>query len=136
MKRISNHVSETEEFAFNTGKKITPPAVICLTGDLGAGKTAFSRGFAKAFGVEKGVSSPTFTIMRRYFGRAAVNHFDLYRIEDFNELLDIGFDEYTASDVSIIEWADKFGEHMPKNALWINISYGADENQRIIEVSE
>ena len=72
MKYISHSVEDTEKFAEKLAAGITPPAVVCLSGDLGAGKTAFVRGFARAFGIERGVSSPTFTLMHRYDGSRTV----------------------------------------------------------------
>ena len=77
---ISHSPKETEDFACDLAKKITAPRLICLKGDLGAGKTAFTRGFARFHGIEKGVSSPTFTIMHRYDATEKINHYDLYTI--------------------------------------------------------
>ncbi len=134
MKYISNSTKETENFAFEFAKTVTPPRVICLRGDLGAGKTAFTRGFAKAFGIDRGVSSPTFTLMHRYEGGVRLNHYDLYRLTDFEELLDIGFEEDTAYGISLIEWPDSFMAYMPADAVIIDISRGKNDNQRIIEV--
>lgn len=131
MEFISHSPAETEEFAFNLAKRISAPRVICLTGDLGAGKTAFTRGFARAFGIEKGVSSPTFIIMHRYMGSEVINHYDLYRISDFDELCDIGFEEQIESGISIIEWPDNFMEFLPEDKIVIKITCLSD-NERLI----
>ena len=72
MEFISHNPEETEQFAYELASKVSAPKVICLTGDLGAGKTAFTRGFARYFGIEKGVSSPTFIIMHRYTGSEVI----------------------------------------------------------------
>ncbi len=128
---ISHSPAETEEFAFNLAKRISAPRVICLTGDLGAGKTAFTRGFARYFGIEKGVSSPTFIIMHRYMGHEVINHYDLYRISDFDELCDIGFEEQIESGISIIEWPDNFMEFLPEDKIMIKITRLGD-NERLI----
>lgn len=131
MEFISHSPEETEKFAYDLAGKITPPRVICLTGDLGAGKTAFTRGFARYFGIEKGVSSPTFIIMHRYAGSEIINHYDLYRIGDFDELSDIGFEEQIESGISIIEWPDSFMEYLPEDKIVIKITR-LSENERLI----
>ena len=131
MEFISHSPKETEEFAFNLAKKISAPRVICLTGDLGAGKTAFTRGFARYFGIDKGVSSPTFIIMHRYTGTEVINHYDLYRIGDFDELSDIGFEEQIESGISIIEWPDNFMDYLPEDKIVIKITR-LGENERLI----
>lgn len=135
MEFISHSPEETEKFAYDLAKRITPPQVICLTGDLGAGKTAFTRGFARYFGIEKGVSSPTFIIMHRYAGSEIINHYDLYRIIDFDELLDIGFEEQIESGISIIEWADSFMEYLPDDKIVIKITR-LSENERLISMED
>ena len=135
MEFLSHSVAETENFAYELAKKINAPHVICLTGDLGAGKTAFTRGFARFFGVEKGVSSPTFTIMQQYQGTEVLNHYDLYRLSDYDELCDIGFEEQIEQGISIIEWPDSFMEYLPEEKTVITISRtesGLDE--RLIKV--
>lgn len=135
MEFLSHGPEDTEQFAFNLAAKIKAPRVICLTGDLGAGKTAFTRGFARYFGIEKGVSSPTFIIMHRYMGSEVINHYDLYRISDFDELLDIGFEEQIESGISIIEWPDNFMEYLPADKLVIKITR-TGENERLISMED
>ena len=135
MEFISHSPKETEDFAFDLAKKISAPRVICLTGDLGAGKTAFTRGFARYFGIEKGVSSPTFIIMHRYIGTEVINHYDLYRIGDFDELSDIGFEEQIESGISIIEWPDSFMDYLPENKIVIEITRLGD-NERLIATED
>lgn len=135
MRFLSHSPEETEEFAFGLAKRVSSPRVICLVGDLGAGKTAFTRGFARYFGIEKGVSSPTFIIMHRYTGTEAINHYDLYRLNDYEELADIGFEEQLESGISLIEWPDAFMEYLPENKIIVKLSRtenGGDE--RLIEV--
>ena len=133
---ISHSPKETEDFAFELAKKIKSPRLVCLKGDLGAGKTAFTRGFARFHGIEKGVSSPTFTIMHRYDGTECINHYDLYRINDYDELVDIGFEEQIENGISLIEWPDAFEEYFPSDRVIINISRtGNNENERLIEVT-
>lgn len=135
MEFISHSPEETEQFAYELASNITAPRVICLTGDLGAGKTAFTRGFARYFGIEKGVSSPTFIIMHRYTGAEIINHYDLYRLNDYDELLDIGFEEQIESGISLIEWPDNFMEYLPDDKIVIKITR-LGENERQISLED
>lgn len=135
MEYISHSPEETEQFAYELAAKVSAPQVICLTGDLGAGKTAFTRGFSRYFGIEKGVSSPTFIIMHRYTGTEVINHYDLYRLNDYDELLDIGFEEQIESGISLIEWPDSFMEYLPENKIVIRITRLGD-NDRLIVVED
>lgn len=132
MEFISHSPEETEQFAYELASKVSAPQVICLTGDLGAGKTAFTRGFARYFGIEKGVSSPTFIIMHRYAGTEVINHYDLYRLNDYDELLDIGFEEQIEGGISLIEWPDSFMEYLPENKIVIRITRLGDSDRRIV----
>ncbi len=137
MRFLSHSPEETEEFAFEFAKGISSPRVICLIGDLGAGKTAFTRGFARHYGIEKGVSSPTFIIMHKYVGTEVINHYDLYRLSDYEELIDIGFEEQIESGISLIEWPDSFMDYLPEDKVVIKLSrtpQGGDE--RLIEVTD
>ena len=137
MTYISHSPEETENFAFEFAKGIEAPAIICLIGDLGAGKTAFTRGFARYFGIDKGVSSPTFIIMHRYSGRVDINHYDLYRLNDYDELIDIGFEEQIENGISLIEWPDAFMDDIPGDKIIIKISRTEnDDDERIIEVTD
>lgn len=134
MKFISHNVEETENFAYELAKRITPPQVICLIGNLGAGKTAFTRGFSRFFGIEKGVASPTFTILMKYQGTVDINHYDLYRAEDYDELCDIGFEDQIDEGISLVEWPDKFMEYLPEDKIVIRIDYTENEGEREITV--
>ena len=135
MEFLSHSPEETENFAFEFAKNIIPPAIICLQGDLGAGKTAFTRGFARFFGIDKGVSSPTFIIMHRYSGTVEINHYDLYRLNDYDELIDIGFEEQIENGISLIEWPDAFMDELPEDKFIVKISRtGNSDEERLIEV--
>lgn len=134
MKYISHNVEETENFAYKLAKQITSPRVICLIGNLGAGKTAFTRGFARYFGIEKGIASPTFTILLKYSGKVEINHYDLYRAEDYDELCDIGFEDQIDEGISLIEWPDRFLEYLPEDKITVKIDYTETENEREITV--
>ncbi len=132
MEFLSHSPEETEKIAYEFASKVTAPRVICLTGDLGAGKTAFTRGFARYFGIEKGVSSPTFIIMHRYTGTEVINHYDLYRLSDYDELIDIGFEEQIESGISLIEWPDNFMEYLPSDKTVIRITRLGETDRRIV----
>ena len=134
-KITSLNVEETQRIAAALAKVVVPGTVIALEGDLGAGKTHFTQGLARGLGVGEAVTSPTFNMMSVYDqGRLPLYHFDLYRLEDALELEDIAFYDYVEADgVSCIEWAAKFPEEIPAQALWISITTRED-NVRSIEV--
>ncbi len=112
--------------------------VFCLYGDVGAGKTAFTKGFAKALEIKEDVVSPTFNIVQVYEGTKTLYHFDVYRIDDINEMENIGFDDYLfGNGVCIIEWAEIVEELLPDNKIVVKITKDEkDENKRIIEIGE
>lgn len=117
------NIKETEKIGYMLGKLLTGGEVICMTGDLGAGKTTMTQSIAKGLEVEDYVTSPTFTIINEYEGRCPLYHFDVYRINDVDEMYDLGYEEYFYSDgVSIIEWADIIKEILPKERLNIEIN--------------
>lgn len=107
--------------------------VVALSGDLGAGKTQFVKGFVAGAGSDTEVTSPTFTLVHEYTGgRFPVYHFDWYRLESPEAVLRIGLDEYLFGDgVCVIEWADRFRELLPESTRWISIQI-ADETTRVI----
>ena len=110
---------ETVEIAENLESEKFPNMVICLKGDLGSGKTVFTKGFAHAMGIDD-VTSPTFTIIKEYEGELPLYHMDVYRLEDSKE--DIGIEEYfDKGGVTIIEWADMIEDILPPERLDIKI---------------
>jgi tRNA threonylcarbamoyladenosine biosynthesis protein TsaE len=108
-------------------------SVLALQGELGSGKTLFTKGLVAGMGSNSGVSSPTFTIVHEYRdGRLPVYHFDFFRVENRQSLARLGVDEYFFGDgVSVIEWADRFPDFIPKQAHWIRFEIKS-ENQRAI----
>lgn len=121
---------ETEEFAAHLAALLKMQDLLTLEGDLGAGKTTFTKGLAKGLGVTRMVNSPTFTILKQYSGRINLNHLDVYRLENSDE--DIGFDEVFESDaVSVIEWAKFIEDYLPDDRLEITIIRQSDENREI-----
>lgn len=127
---------QTYAFGQRLSSYLADGIVLCLEGDLGAGKTLFVQGIAKGLNVSEEVTSPTFTIMNMYQGDKTIYHFDLYRLELPEELQDIGFYEYTqqTDEVIILEWPDKFPTELPEEYVWITISRGLDEDQRIFDI--
>ncbi|MBU3143096.1 tRNA (adenosine(37)-N6)-threonylcarbamoyltransferase complex ATPase subunit type 1 TsaE [Clostridium sp. CF012] len=122
MEFVVTTVEETYKIGELIGSLVNPGDIICLIGDLGTGKTHLTKGIAKGLGIEDHVTSPTFTIVNEYSGRLKLFHFDVYRVNDPDEIEAIGFDEYIFSDaVSIIEWANYIEELIPPNNLTINI---------------
>jgi tRNA threonylcarbamoyladenosine biosynthesis protein TsaE len=110
--------------------------VLALCGDLGAGKTHFVKGLAAALGTDAAVTSPTFTLIHEYpGGRLPLYHFDFYRLDDEDEALKIGLDEYLDGDgICVIEWADKFRRLLPAHTRWFRFTHRAD-GARLIEQS-
>ena len=138
MKIITQSVEETIIYGEKLGALVNSGDVICLTGNLGTGKTHFVKGFAKGLKIEDSITSPTFTIVNEYQGRLKLNHFDVYRVSDPEEIENIGFDEYIfSSAVSIIEWANLIEELIPEESLRINIIKvpKKGDNYREIEVT-
>lgn len=133
IKQFTVHsLEETERLARNLALLIYPPDVITLEGDLGAGKTAFTQAFARAIGIKRTVSSPTFTILKQYEGKFPFNHLDVYRLAGSDE--DLGWEELFYGDaVTIIEWAHLIEEDLPRNRLEIEIFHAGD-TKRIITV--
>lgn len=119
-----NNINDTINLGYKLGTLANAGDVICLTGDLGTGKTHITKGFAKGLGITEMITSPTFTIVNEYnSGRLKLNHFDVYRVSDPDEVYAIGFDDYIFSNaVSIIEWANYIEDILPEEILHINIS--------------
>ncbi|SFT74907.1 tRNA threonylcarbamoyladenosine biosynthesis protein TsaE [Selenomonas sp. GACV-9] len=120
---MTNSPEETVHLAELVGQKIREGTVLCLEGDLGAGKTLFVQSLARTLGVEGEVTSPTFNLMNVYEGICRIYHFDLYRLETEAELDDIGFYEYTEEPegIVVIEWPDKFPESLPEDYVKVCI---------------
>jgi tRNA threonylcarbamoyladenosine biosynthesis protein TsaE len=143
---ISNSEEETAEFAAEIAKSTAPGTVFALVGSLGAGKSVFSRGFARGCGVKGPIPSPTFTIVQEYKippentqveeGLAKLYHMDLYRIQDVDAGYAFGIDEYLDDEtaVKLIEWPERIEEILPEDTVEINIEH-IDENRRKIVVS-
>jgi tRNA threonylcarbamoyladenosine biosynthesis protein TsaE len=114
----SHRPEETRQLGVRLGQLLQPGDVVLLHGTLGAGKTAFTQGVGEGLGVGETINSPTFTLLKEYAGKMPFYHFDLYRIEDADELYMLGFEDYFAGEgVSVVEWAER-GEAPDGEALW------------------
>ncbi len=132
----SNSQKETENIAKAFAKTLKIGDVVCINGDLGAGKTAFTAGLAKGLGVKDVISSPTFTIVNCYSGDIPLYHFDVYRIADSDEMYDIGFDEYVSGDgIAVIEWANIISDILPEERYDITITKNLDIHDDFREIS-
>lgn len=140
MKIESNSAEETFALGKQCGEKATAGQVYCLYGDLGVGKTVFTKGFAAGLGIKEPVSSPTFTILQVYDeGRLPFYHFDVYRISDPEEMYEIGFEEYIEGEgVCFIEWANLIEELLPAQYTEIHIDKDLSKgfDYRLITVEE
>ncbi len=131
---------ETENLAARIASETKPGAILLLRGDLGAGKTAFARGFARGLGITDPVSSPTFTIVQEYpcaDGRM-LYHMDLYRISDSDAALAFGIDDFLfdGNAICLIEWPERAEDLYPPDAVNIEIAHGDGENRRIITIRD
>lgn len=133
-KYISNSVEDTNKIAAEFARTIEPGQIVLLVGDLGAGKTAFVKGVVKALhGDPDQVTSPTFTIVNEYLlDDFPIYHFDLYRLENPNELYNIGFEEYFyGSGVCFIEWPERASDFFDDNTIVVNIKKLGDNKREI-----
>lgn len=136
-KYISHSENDTMNFAKKLASKLKVGDIVVLSGELGAGKTKFTEGFLSYFGLEKEISSPTFTIVNEYKNKDInIYHFDVYRLEDVDEFYAIGGDEYFNSGICIIEWGELIKEALPPNYIEIIFSKNNfDENSRTLDVN-
>ena len=134
----SHSTEETMEFGASLAVHLMPGDIILLTGDLGAGKTTFTKGIAKGLSVEQTVTSPSFTIMNQYQGNLPLYHFDLYRIDDPDEFLELGLEEFLFGEgISVIEWSEKLPElpsEFLKAALTLDSKELDNRNLKLIPI--
>ncbi|MGI9624913.1 MAG: tRNA (adenosine(37)-N6)-threonylcarbamoyltransferase complex ATPase subunit type 1 TsaE [Acidimicrobiales bacterium] len=127
--------AETQELAAALAGLCTARDLILLVGDLGAGKTAFAQGFGKALGVTQAITSPTFTLANEYSGRLTLNHLDVYRIEQLDEVRDLGLSELLDGEtVTLIEWGDSILPALPNDFLEVSLKFGELDDDRVIEI--
>lgn len=129
---------DTFRFGKELGEKATQGDIYCLKGDLGVGKTVFTKGLAEGLEIYEHITSPTFTIVNVYDGRMPFYHFDVYRIADPEEMYEIGYEEmFYSNGVCLVEWAELIQELIPKNAVWIEIEkdFSKGEDYRKITIN-
>lgn len=136
MEYISHSVTETEAIGEALAKTLHAGDVVAYFGDLGAGKTAFTRGLARGLGCTGRVSSPTFTIVNEHEGVLPLFHFDMYRLSDEEELFDIGWEDYlTRGGVCAVEWSERVADALPEESITVTIErHSEDENWRRITI--
>ena len=133
---ISGSARETSDIARSIGEKLKGGEILALTGELGSGKTCFTGGIARGLGVDDKyrITSPTFTLINEYPARRTLYHFDVYRLKNYAEFEDLGYEEYLGGNgVVVIEWAEKIEEYLPEESLRIVFEY-LDENRRKIVI--
>lgn len=131
---LSNSAAETEQIGEHLAKTLHGTEVIALFGGLGMGKTAFTRGLARGLGVTDGVSSPTFALVNEYHGTVPVYHFDMYRVQSWDDLYSTGFFDYLDNGVLVIEWSENIEGALPDDAIRVTIRRGAHDEQRIFQI--
>ena len=134
-KFITNSANETTELGKKLGVTLKGGTVVAFFGGLGMGKTAFTRGLAQALCVKEEVSSPTFAIVNDYGGNPPLYHFDMYRVETWDDLYASGFfDFYEAGGILAVEWSENIENALPDNTIRVEIQRGEHDNQRVITI--
>ena len=133
MEFLTNSPEETEDIGAALGKILLPGTVLAYRGDLGAGKTAFTRGLARGLGYGEPVTSPTYTIVNEYLGgRLPLFHFDMYRLASSDDLWDIGWDDYLErGGIAAVEWSENVDDAM-ENAVYVTIHKTGENSRRIV----
>ena len=136
MTYVTNSPAETEALGQRLAERLQPGDVIAYTGDLGAGKTSFTRGLARGLGITERITSPTFTIVNEYLGgRLPLFHFDMYRLGSSDELYEIGWEDYLArGGVCAVEWSEIVADALEEDCIRVDIRQGDTENQRKITI--
>ena len=136
MDYITHNEKETESLGSRLAAVLAPGAVVAYRGDLGMGKTAFTRGLARGLGYPGRVTSPTFTIVNEYEGgRLPLFHFDMYRLSSSDELFDIGWEDYLArGGVCAVEWSENIADALEEGTISVKICRGDSDSRRVIAV--
>lgn len=128
----SQSPDQTARLGERLAARLEPGDTVLVAGDLGAGKTCFIQGICAGLGIDEPVTSPTFTLVNEYDDRVRVAHFDLYRLDSPDSVLELGFDEYVDNCVCLVEWGDKFPEIMPSDAITVHIEIGDDTRRELV----
>lgn len=131
---VSKSSADTERLGERIAAHLGGSEMIALFGDLGAGKTAFTRGLCRGLGITDGVSSPTFAIVNAYRGVFSVYHFDMYRITTVDDLFAVGYYDYLGAGVIVIEWSENIESELEPDAIRIRITKTDRDDERIIEI--
>lgn len=137
MMQITTHsADETQALGQKLASRLAPGDVIAYFGDLGAGKTAFTRGLAQGLGITDPVTSPTYTIVNEYLGgRLPLFHFDMYRLSSADDLFDIGWEDYLdRGGVCAVEWSENVADALERDTVRVDIRRGGEESRRVISV--
>jgi len=130
--RVTQNEAETEQLGSEFAQLLRPGDIIAMTGDLGAGKTAFVRGLARGLGIPSRVTSPTFSIVNEYQGRIPLFHFDMYRLHSSEDLFDIGWEDYiSAGGVCAVEWSENISDALPDDCYRVDIRRLSEEQRSI-----
>ena len=129
----TSSVDATRAMAAAVAPLVRHGDLLLLVGDLGAGKTAFTQGFAAALGVDEPITSPTFTLARSYQGKLQVNHLDVYRLESAQEAEDLGLGELLEDGITLIEWGDTIAAVLPADYLELRFVFGDEDDERTIQ---
>ncbi len=134
---ITNSAQQTEQLGEKLGQILTSGTVLAYTGDLGAGKTAFTRGLARGLEIPERITSPTFTIVNEYEGgRLPLFHFDMYRLGSSDELFDIGWEDYLVrGGVCAVEWSENVDDVLDSDTIRVDIRRGESDDQRRITIT-
>ncbi len=121
MPHLLQSASDTEAWGYRLGESLRQPVIFAFTGDLGVGKTVLTQGLARGLGVRERVLSPTFSLVREYKARLPLYHFDLYRLSGFDELVELGWDEYVENGVIVLEWSERVREDLPPDTITLDL---------------
>ena len=137
MELLSHSPEDTEDIGARLAEQLEPGAVVAFTGDLGAGKTAFTRGLARGLGIPDRITSPTFTIVNESEGgRLPLFPFDMYRLGSADELFDIGWEDYLRrGGVCAVEWSENIADALEEDAVRVDIRRGASDQERVITIA-
>jgi len=129
---LSETPNRTKKIGKKVAKLVTPGDIILFFGELGAGKTCFTQGIAEELKVKDYVNSPSYAIINEYQGKIPLYHFDLYRVNNYDEIIDLGYEEYFYDEgLTVVEWAEKIEKHLPKEYLKINITFIDTKRRKI-----
>jgi tRNA threonylcarbamoyladenosine biosynthesis protein TsaE len=136
IRATTSTVDATRELGAALAELARPGDLVLLVGDLGAGKTALAQGFGRGLGIAGPITSPTFTLARQYEGgRLLLHHIDVYRLEQMEEVFDVGLPELLDEGaVTLIEWGDAIAPALPSDYLEVRLAYGAGDDERVIEL--